>query len=323
MRKKLLLISAVLTLSGINIGFASDDVYVDLSVLDNLSQDSIGFVATQPLFPEIKKVDKIAPKSKTKKIKKKKIEKKSPQTIKNNKVEVIKQQPENKPKIKVSPNIQVDVTDKPNSSLENFIDSIPSENISDDKKIIEQIPESNDIDKQAKEISVSTPAVEVQSTSIPDISKTDTVSIEPEAKKIIPSIEEKSPNTTAELLIPKPLISAKSSDVEDVSAPVIAPKEIYSISFAANSSDLSGDAKSRLEQALKTFDVNRKNKISIKAYNYDNGTDSFLKKRVSLTRATEVRSFFLNQGFKNFSIKVINTTLNDEKKDTVEVEELN
>lgn len=70
------------------------------------------------------------------------------------------------------------------------------------------------------------------------------------------------------------------------------------------------------------FEDPQKHKIAIYAYNYDNGENSFKKKKLSLDRATEIRSLLLNKGYKNFSIKVINVTDDAEKRNLVEIEEI-
>lgn len=64
------------------------------------------------------------------------------------------------------------------------------------------------------------------------------------------------------------------------------------------------------------------NKIAIMAYNYDNGQDVFRKKRQSLNRADEIRSYLLAKGYKNFSIKVINITDDAARGNVVEIDEI-
>ena len=49
---------------------------------------------------------------------------------------------------------------------------------------------------------------------------------------------------------------------------------------------------------------------------------SFKKKRQSLDRAIAVRSYLLSKNYKNFSIKVVNVTDDDSKKNLVEIEEI-
>lgn len=67
------------------------------------------------------------------------------------------------------------------------------------------------------------------------------------------------------------------------------------------------------EQAIKQ----NPDKILIEAYHYDNGENSFARKRLSLNRAVTVRSYLLNKGHKSFSIKIINTEDKDLQNNTV------
>lgn len=271
---------------------AEDDIYIDLSVLDNVSEDSIGFITPQPLFPEFKaKAQKIM-----KSVKAKEKQKPTQKTIKT-----VKPQPS-----------------KPKHSAE-------KRDAKEEKVLIEQL--STDLNEQQKPILEIVAPVEPENNSVPE-------NILPENVRNSEQTLPQSESTVAEITsmerkesIPEKtetILSAKISE-ESVTKKKIAdflPREIYSISFIPNESDLSHDALQRLEKIAQIFSSDRKKKIAIRAYNYENGEDSFRKKRVSLSRATEVRSFFLSQGFKNFSIKIINTTTDNEYKDTVEIEEI-
>ena len=79
---------------------------------------------------------------------------------------------------------------------------------------------------------------------------------------------------------------------------------------------------SKIDTIIKSFEDTNTNKIAIYSYNLDDGVDSFKKKRVSLNRAVEVRGYLIKQGYKNFSIKVININSNSNKVNTVELEEI-
>ena len=81
-------------------------------------------------------------------------------------------------------------------------------------------------------------------------------------------------------------------------------------------------AKEKIDTIIASFDDAKANKIAIMAYNYDNGEDVFRKKRQSLNRAIEIRSYLLNKGYKNFSIKVINITDDAAQGNVVEIDEL-
>lgn len=315
MRKKTIFMSAICAVSFVGQGFASDDVYVDLSVLDIVPQDSIGFVQTDPLFPIVKKVEKVATKSKAKEIK---IEKKATLPTKDNKIEITKEQQEEKKATETSQNVQVVVDDKPVTSLENNSDKTLSTDTSnikseDSKELTESVVDINNDDNKSNEPLSKVEETAQISTVMPDTSKEDTL---PSATNVKPSVEDN------QLLVPQAVISAKSADIMPENLDVIQPKEVYSLRFAEDSAELTEENIRIINQAIKDYDIEKKKKISIKAYNYDNGTDSFQKKRISLMRATEVRSYFLNQGFKNFSIKVINNTTADEYKNTVQIEEL-
>jgi len=315
MRKKTIFMSAICAVSFVGQGFASDDIYVDLSVLDSVPQDSIGFVQTDPLFPIVKKVEKVATKSKAKEIK---IEKKATLPTKDNKIEITKEQQEEKKATETSQNVQVVVDDKPVTSLENNSDKTLSTDTSnikseDSKELTESVVDINNDDNKSNEPLSKVEETAQISTVMPDTSKEDTL---PSATNVKPSVEDN------QLLVPQAVISAKSADIMPENLDVIQPKEVYSLRFAEDSAELTEENIRIINQAIKDYDIEKKKKISIKAYNYDNGTDSFQKKRISLMRATEVRSYFLNQGFKNFSIKVINNTTADEYKNTVQIEEL-
>ena len=315
MRKKAIFMSAICAVSFVGQCFASDDVYVDLSVLDNVPQDSIGFVQTDPLFPIVKKVDKVATKSKAKEIK---IEKKVTAPTKDNKIEITKEQQEEKKATETSQNVQVVVEDKPVTSLENNSDKTlstdaPDIKSEDNKELTESVVDINNEDNKSNESLSKVEETAQISTVVPDRAKEDT---SPTVTNVKPSVEDN------QLLVPQAVISAKSADIIPENLDAIQPKEVYSLRFAEDSAELTEESVRIINQAIKDYDVEKKKKISIKAYNYDNGTDSFQKKRISLMRATEVRSYFLNQGFKNFSIKVINNTTADEYKNTVQIEEL-
>ncbi|MFR1031165.1 MAG: hypothetical protein ACLSE6_00910 [Alphaproteobacteria bacterium] len=86
--------------------------------------------------------------------------------------------------------------------------------------------------------------------------------------------------------------------------------------------EISPENADKIVSLIETFEDPRKHKIAIYAYNYDNGENTFKKKKLSLDRATEIRSLLLNKGYKNFSIKVINITDNPEKRNLVEIEEI-
>lgn len=94
------------------------------------------------------------------------------------------------------------------------------------------------------------------------------------------------------------------------------------IRFSEGSYEISEENAQKIISLINTFENPKQNKIAIYAYNYDNGENSFKKKKLSLDRATEIRSLLLNKGYKNFSIKVINVTDTPDKSNLVEIEEI-
>ena len=94
------------------------------------------------------------------------------------------------------------------------------------------------------------------------------------------------------------------------------------IVFEDGISELTSEQMSQIDNIVGHFNNSIGNKVAIYSYNVDDGIDTFKKKRVSLNRAIEVRSYLLRQGFKNFSIKVININSDSDKINTVELEEI-
>jgi hypothetical protein len=78
----------------------------------------------------------------------------------------------------------------------------------------------------------------------------------------------------------------------------------------------------QLNEIVGHFKNEPTNKIAIYSYNVEDGGDSFRKKRLSLNRAVGIRSYLLKQGYKNFSIKVVNVDSDSSKENTVELEEI-
>lgn len=312
MKKKLLTISFIssLTLAGqVN---AADDVYVDLSVLDNIPQDSIGFVASQPLFPEVKKQNKPIQhkfKKAKKRPQKKVIQQPKEVTLAEKALQPVAEdvQKQAEPKIVNPFNEKAQIAEPqnllPESIKEDAINPISAEVKSIQKGAAESNPtlETKELPEENNEI----------------------IKEEQEEKNLVTTSEaEKQATEQTENVSENILSAVKPMEQKEASEVVLQPKEIYALSFDEDSYELTPEAMQKLDKIAQLFDSERKKKISIKAYNYDNGTESFRKKRNSLNRATEVRSYFLNHGFKNFSIKIINTTADNEYKDTVEIEEI-
>ena len=92
--------------------------------------------------------------------------------------------------------------------------------------------------------------------------------------------------------------------------------------FSEGTDTLTEEHKAQIDAIIASFENALVNKIAIYSYNLDDGVDVFKKKRLSLNRAVEVRSYLLPKGYKNFSIKVVNVDSVSGKANTVEIEEL-
>lgn len=78
------------------------------------------------------------------------------------------------------------------------------------------------------------------------------------------------------------LVAKPVADAEKVKREIV---------FAEGSSELDDLSKEKIDAIIASFDNAGANKIAIMAYNYDNGQDVFRKKRQSLNRAIEIRSY--------------------------------
>lgn len=78
------------------------------------------------------------------------------------------------------------------------------------------------------------------------------------------------------------------------------------IIFDDNSDVLTDKAISELDAFAEKNKDDPTGKILIEAYHYNSG-NGFARKRTSLNRAVNVRSYLLNRGFKSFNIQIINT----------------
>ena len=138
---------------------------------------------------------------------------------------------------------------------------------------------------------------------------------EPTAENEQPEVQQtqSAEEKTVEPLVPVASAVTSEPEVEQIKREII---------FVEGSYELDDIAKEKIDAIIASFDDAKANKIAIMAYNYDNGEDVFRKKRQSLNRAIEIRSYLLNKGYKNFSIKVINITDDAAQGNVVEIDEL-
>lgn len=331
--KRLVMASVcALALQGAAFAQAADDVYVDLSVLNNLQPGDSLFVETQPLFPVVKKapVKKTVRKKKTPKktvAPAKPVAEKTPAPKKEEKaIAILPQAPEipqplaeAKPE-PVKPANPITVADDREPVRETVADVDvvrPAE--TDNGKALSEL-KSEEASKPAA--ALIEPAVKVEpaktEVSVPAAEETAKASEKAAAvqeAENVPAAETAPAAEPEEKKEIKPLLPVG----DKTPAATEAGRQIF---FADDSFEISPENADKIVSLIETFEDPRKHKIAIYAYNYDNGENTFKKKKLSLDRATEIRSLLLNKGYKNFSIKVINITDNPEKRNLVEIEEI-
>ena len=94
------------------------------------------------------------------------------------------------------------------------------------------------------------------------------------------------------------------------------------ITFAPQQSELEDTQKKIIDDTLASFQNPKVNKMSIISYSLSGGENVFQNKRISLNRAVNTRSYLLEKGYKNFSIKIINVEADDDRINTVSLTEL-
>ncbi len=314
---------------------AEDDVYVDLSVLDSLgrapaaavSMPVAPSVSSGPLFPVVKKAEPRkktvvkAPKSKKSKVKAK---------AKKAEVKVEVKQPQSEDKIILPPKPTVDPI------AENKPD-VATENLSDSPFSVEKSQSVTEVTSAAPVASVTVeeqPVIENQNPPIaepmnairelPAADKQDEVIATSLPESVFDNAEETVTKPVAEEeKAPMPLIPAEVEESTEVQTEAIAPVSADKVIVFEEEKDILDEASQRkLDEIVAGFENPSANKIAINAYNFDDGVDVFRKKRLNLYRAIAVRSYLLNKGYKNFSLKVITITDDAEKKNCVTVEEL-
>ncbi len=149
----------------------------------------------------------------------------------------------------------------------------------------------------------------------------------PEVKAEAPKPEVKAPEVKAEA--PKPEVKAPEVKAEAPKREVIISQpqasrvsKIGIVTFSAEQSELDEPQKKVIDETLSSFKNPKVNKISIISYNLSGGENVFQNKRISLNRAVNTRSYLLEKGYKNFSIKIINVEADDDRINTVSLTEL-
>ncbi len=287
---KFSLMAVLFGCAGVSGAIADDSVYVNLSVLDGLSNDSRVIAAPEPLFPIVKKAPTVAkPIAKKAQPAKIKAEVKKVEVKKTKAKNVVEKTApaESKPVVAQIPFVQnaapVEVVDVEPAKVEPKIESVKP-------KVSEPVVEPKTED-------VSTP----NAVPVPEVPAEPVVKSEPAAQPMV-----EAPKLLVEENVPATPSAAVSRNIV----------------FAEGVDELSADQQKQIDEIIASFDNASNHKIAIFSYNLDDGEDVFKKKRMSLNRAVAVRSYLLPKGYKNFSIKVVNVDASSGKANTVELEEL-
>ena len=271
----------------------ANDVYVDLSVLSALRGNEEFVTDNAPLFPDVKK----APKPIKKQIK-----------AENKKVVA------NKPKANVQ------------SKPKNEQKPVAQQELAPVKKIepkeIPDIVKTSEPDLSTESAQVATQPVE----------KDTFVEVKKQIENIqsLPVVEEKVAIPEKNIIVPQTIEPTNSQpEPEPLEAPKkqvnvapIAMADSKQLVFADGVDELTNEHKHQIDKIIATFNNPTENMIAINSFNYDDGTDIFNKKRLSLRRIVAVRSYLLSKGYKNFMPKVINLTDDASKTNVVELEEV-
>ena len=282
---------------------AEENVMVDLSVLDGLNTSYIA--PMQPLFPILPKKNRAS----------------APVRI-NKPALPVKMKPQPEENLSVANEQPKEVVISPKEEIKEEVVVVDVEPISpkvnEPAKVIEIKPSSEvkvEIKPQVKPEDALLPQPEEKvEAATQEPLKDDTVSSE---SNLVPQADEQAPDVSEDTVKPALLVDEKI-----LSEPTMAVDATSVIKFAPGIDTLSPEQMSQIKAVVAGFKDTEKNKIAIYSYNQDDGVDSFKKKRISLNRAIEVRSYLIKQGYKNFSIKVVNINSGSDKTDTVELKEI-
>lgn len=263
----------------------NQDVYIDYSVLDDLADTANPKVHNQPLFPEVKKTA-------------------APAAKKAVTAKPVK--PAAKKAAVAAPAVKVE---KETVKIE----------------VIEKKVETPAVKPAAEPVVEPVRSLEPETMTVKPLAPVEAPVPAPTAEKAAPVVETPAiaERPVSAPAMEKPLetaVPAEEKTVQkDLPAPDASDRKIF---FADDEAALSEANKQKIDLILQSFGALPDGKIAINSYNYDDGNDVFKKKRQSLDRAIAVRSYLLSKNYKNFSIKVVNVTDDDSKKNLVEIEEI-
>ena len=360
MRKQFVIMSSLTCLqllAGSVVPVRADDVYVDLSVLNELRSGEPAVYKPAPLFPEVKSLSRkssaerkvsapMLPKSAAVKKKKTPVAKKTASKI------VIPEKTVPVPRLRVSvpelklknvsENIEKNAAAPVATIKKELLPELPASvapNLSSESAQVAAQPVAEKVFEAAKEqtgqalppasteikVEISTPAVEspVSVAEKPELPKVPEMVFvpqkTPEKTETASAVVSENPVSSVEAPAPQ------SAETPQLLVPTARPALSVSdrgIGFAPDSEELTPENQQKIDAIITGFENPGANMIAINSYNYDDGNDVFTKKRLSLRRIVAVRSYLLGKGYKNFMPKVINLTDDASKADVVELEEV-
>lgn len=300
MRKQNLILSSLIGCSLFLSGAAqsSEDVYIDLSVLSTLHNEET-FTENAPLFPDVK----TAPKPVVKKI-----IKKTKKVVPPSKV-AKKTKPQNQQPLTINKPVIAEKNTKP------VINTVPD--LSSESAQVATQPIAKEVFVEAKkQADVIQQEKEQEKIQVPVTPKTESENKQPDT-----IIE----NQSAPIAEPQTLLVPQVEKVMPQQPQKVEAKASTAklIKFNADETELTDEHRQQLDAIIAGFNNPAENTIAINAYNYDDGSDVFQKKRISLKRIVSIRSYLLNKGYKKYIPKVVNLTTDSEKTNSVELEEIN
>lgn len=353
----------LMTMSVLSLGMVSnvlaDDVYVNLSVLDNLSQNPTPSVSQGPLFPIVSSSD--SQKRPVRVAKKTRKAKKATAKASQEKIQIPAKtavKVDVTPEKKIEPKLEGTAQEKqpipetgpfkvarPEAKVDSVqaAPSIPvkSENLSQPEKAATEnsaVATENTSVKEPETLSslqagetLATPAIfqpeNALKTSVKEIMVSAPATESAVLQTTMPTTEKNEAKPTPNMIpeqtsVPsetKPSLLVNTNASEMES---VANAQVLEIFFVEGNDELTPENEAEIDKIINAFENAKENKIAIYSFNLDDGEDSFRKKRISLNRAIAVRSYLLGKGYKNFSIKVVNITEADGKENSVRIEEL-
>ena len=292
---------------------AADDVYVDLSVLNDLDTGYAGQSVSQPLFPI---VEKTTPKAKpTAKVTKTKAKKAKAPAV-----------PQPKPAIPAAaaetlaaePSAPA-VTTPAQPSVSGATSDALGDSVSRSQQRAQQAMDAANAAQAANAQALITPAS--PSAPVAPQAPNNTVQIENTEVDQGLGLTPETINPAGNNTVYAPSAPAAAAQTPSAPAQPAAPVS-SALTFADDADELTPAQQQQIDAIIGGFVDASKNKIAITSYNVEGGEDVFRRKRISLNRATGVRSYLLGKGYKNYSIKIVNVAADDDRANSVEIVEL-